>query len=82
MTVTRVARTKSGSPAATAGHEGRPDSTNAEVVSLDDEIRLRAYAIHLERGGKQGHDLDDWLRAEQELKQEKGTTRDSGDSGD
>jgi hypothetical protein len=32
-----------------------------------DEIRRRAYEIYLERGGGQGHDLEDWLRAEREF---------------
>jgi hypothetical protein len=80
MTVNRVARTKSGNPAAPNGDEGRPDSANPAAMSLDDEIRQRAYAIHLERGGEHGYDLDDWLRAEQELKQEKGMIRDSEES--
>ena len=31
------------------------------------EIRIRAYEIYVERGGQPGHDLDDWLQAEQEL---------------
>jgi len=33
-----------------------------------DEIRRRAYEIYLERGGERGHDLEDWLRAELELR--------------
>ena len=36
-----------------------------------DEIRLRAHEIHMERGGEDGNDLDDWLQAELELKAEK-----------
>jgi hypothetical protein len=32
-----------------------------------DEIAARAYQIYLERGGTNGNDQDDWLRAEQEL---------------
>jgi len=31
------------------------------------EIELRAYSIFLGRGSTDGHDLDDWLQAEQEL---------------
>ncbi|HEX4836367.1 MAG TPA: DUF2934 domain-containing protein [bacterium] len=34
----------------------------------EDEIRARAYQIYIERGATPGHDLDDWLRAERELK--------------
>ncbi len=32
-----------------------------------EEIRRRAFAIHIERGGVRGYDLDDWLQAEKEL---------------
>jgi hypothetical protein len=32
-----------------------------------EEIRQRAYEIHVERGGVHGRDQDDWLQAEQEL---------------
>jgi hypothetical protein len=33
----------------------------------DKEIQLRAYWIHLDRGGQHGYHLDDWLQAEREL---------------
>jgi len=32
-----------------------------------DEIARRAYELYLERGGQDGHDVEDWLRAEAEL---------------
>ena len=32
-----------------------------------EEIRLRAYEIHIERGGLYGCDMDDLLQAEREL---------------
>jgi Protein of unknown function (DUF2934) len=32
-----------------------------------EEIRGRAFEIHIERGGIDGCDLDDWLQAEREL---------------
>ena len=41
----------------------------AEIVTdpnLEQEIRRRAYALYEERGKEDGHDLDDWLRAEAE----------------
>jgi hypothetical protein len=34
-----------------------------------EEIRQRAFEIHIERGGIYGCDLDDWLQAERELQQ-------------
>jgi hypothetical protein len=34
---------------------------------LEHEIRLRAYDFYCGRGKKDGHALDDWLRAEREI---------------
>ena len=41
---------------------------NRELLPAPAEIGLRAYEIFLERGSVHGHDLDDWLQAEYELK--------------
>lgn len=30
-------------------------------------IRRRAYELYLERGMTEGHDVEDWLRAEEEV---------------
>ncbi len=35
--------------------------------NFEREIRRRAYALYEERGREDGHDIDDWLRAEAEL---------------
>jgi hypothetical protein len=40
---------------------------NREVHPTDEEIGLRAYQIYVERGGADGHDVDDWVQAEREL---------------
>jgi hypothetical protein len=40
---------------------------NLEVHPKDEEIGLRAYQLYVERGGADGHDVDDWLQAEQDL---------------
>jgi hypothetical protein len=37
-----------------------------------DDIAVRAYEICLERGAAPGHDLDDWLQAEEELVKKRG----------
>ena len=34
---------------------------------LEQEIRLRAYYLFVRRGEREGHALDDWLRAEREI---------------
>ena len=45
------------------------ETANASAVDSPrlEEIRIRAYEIYMERGGQPGHDLEDWLQAEQEL---------------
>jgi len=35
----------------------------------DEQVRRRAFEIHVQRGGLRGYDLDDWLEAEKELTQ-------------
>lgn len=51
---------------------GRPVEDRQPPVgerrSSEDDIRRRAYEIYLERGGAAGQALDDWVRAERELR--------------
>ena len=56
---------------------GRTDPTQAGTVveegegllhsTREQEIRIRAHEIYLQRGGEPGHELEDWLQAESEL---------------
>jgi hypothetical protein len=41
--------------------------SDIKKVPAREEIELRAYEIYLERGGKEGSAVDDWLAAEKEL---------------
>ena len=41
-------------------------TTDSEQV-FEDETRRLAYQLYEERGREDGHDVDDWLRAEAEL---------------
>ena len=43
------------------------DETSKRQAPSHEEIRRRAYEIYLERDGRPGDELDDWLRAEREL---------------
>jgi hypothetical protein len=36
-------------------------------VPTAEQIAQRAFGLYLERGGEDGHDLEDWLAAEREL---------------
>jgi hypothetical protein len=55
------------------GNQGRTDDQSRSTEGLGtpthDEIARRAYEIYEERGGVQGLDVDDWIRAERELVQ-------------
>lgn len=48
-------------------HNGHSDG---ECNPNPQEVARRAYELYLERGGDPGHDFDDWLRAERELKEQ------------
>ena len=52
----------------------QPGRENA--ATNHDEIRRRAYEIYLEGGSLPGRELDDWLRAERELRKVAGLTPD------
>jgi hypothetical protein len=42
-------------------------NVRSEPQDLDQQIRLRAYQLYEARGREDGHELDDWLRAEEEF---------------
>lgn len=45
------------------------ESNIAEEMMLDEnKIRMRAYQVYEERGKEDGRDLDDWLKAEEEIR--------------
>jgi hypothetical protein len=49
----------------------KPPDVTSEPQELEHEIRLRAQELYEERGREDGHELDDWLRAEEEITQKK-----------
>ena len=42
------------------------ESREARAI-MQEDIARRAYFLYLTRGREDGHDIDDWLRAKQEL---------------
>ncbi|HZC80838.1 MAG TPA: DUF2934 domain-containing protein [Nitrospiraceae bacterium] len=52
---------------ATSAPQREAVNTSAADSPRIEEIRIRAYEIYIDRGGQPGHDVDDWLQAEQEL---------------
>ena len=51
-----------------------PATAISEPQELEYQIRLRAYELYEARGREDGHELDDWLRAEAEITQKKART--------
>ena len=49
----------------------QPTSVTSEPQELEPQIRLRAQELYEARGREDGHELDDWLRAEAEITQKK-----------
>jgi len=50
---------------ATARRVKEPQS---ETLPLEERIRRRAYELYVQRGNQSGSELDDWLRAEEEIR--------------
>jgi hypothetical protein len=44
---------------------------DASFHGIEERIRLRAYELHEQRGRRDGHAVEDWLRAEAELTERK-----------
>ena len=38
-----------------------------ETLPLEEQIRVRAYELYVQRGNESGSELDDWLQAESEI---------------
>jgi hypothetical protein len=50
-----------------SNREVRLQTPAAEIPELHDRIATRAYEIFEEKGRTNGHDWEDWFRAEQEV---------------
>jgi hypothetical protein len=48
--------------------------TTESTSEIQEQIRRRAYELYEQRGRDDGHELDDWLRAESEVTQQKAMT--------
>lgn len=48
-----------------------PHDEDRSITPPKDEIAMRAHELYVERGASDGHDLRDWLDAEQQLAREK-----------
>jgi hypothetical protein len=51
-----------------------PATVTSEPHELEHQIRLRAQELYEARCREDGHELDDWLRGEEEITQKKART--------
>ena len=49
----------------------QPTSVTSDQQQLEDQIRLRAQELYEARGREDGHEVEDWLRAEEEIREKK-----------
>jgi hypothetical protein len=54
-------------PAPAARNRSRTATAPAISIPSEDKIRSRAYQLYEERGREDGHAMEDWLRAEEEI---------------
>jgi hypothetical protein len=62
-----ISKVSSGQPARSLS----PDKSTATSEDLQARIAIRAYQIYEDRGREPGHDVSDWLQAEQEIMSER-----------
>ena len=56
-----------------AKQQKRPGAPRVEGESMEEEIRSLAYQLYCEGGYQDGHDLEHWLQAEQQVQAHKKT---------
>ena len=47
----------------------RARKPTTETLSIEEQIRRRAYELYVQRGNQSGSELDDWIQAEEEILQ-------------
>lgn len=62
-----MAKVKTGEKAATAGDRAPKSQMHPATVTTGNVAR-RAYDLYLARACEHGHDVEDWLQAERELR--------------
>ena len=50
------------------GGDATPARPQADAADAAERVRMRAYFLHLERRGRPGNPVEDWLAAEREVR--------------
>jgi hypothetical protein len=70
----KSAKRKTADALATAADHSAEVLTDATANVTEHDIARRAYDLYLARDHQHGHDLDDWLQAERELRDSRRST--------
>ena len=65
---------KTGAAETTATGRLSKSRPSQSAPTTESDIARLAYALYLARGCEPGHDVDDWLQAERELRDEQGSS--------
>jgi DUF2934 family protein len=68
IAMAKSAQRKADDPVAVASDRAPKARIDAATDLTENDIARRAYDLYLMRGGEPGHDVDDWLQAERELR--------------
>ena len=63
-----MAKSQTNRSDAVAKSASRVAPPSLQAMVTDSDIARRAYDLYVARGCENGHDVDDWLRAERELR--------------
>lgn len=66
---TSTTRSKKATATSQAQENNTTLSQSYSNGNVESAIRFRAYQLYIQRGGTHGADLEDWLRAENEIRQ-------------
>jgi len=69
-TTTKRKTTRAKTSASTKKNNGAKKMTLVNPVEIDERIRSKAYELYLKRGAYHGNDMEDWFKAEREVKKE------------
>ena len=67
-----MAKRKTDEGTATASDRA-PKALAQQTSATNNDVARRAYDLYLARGREHGHDVDDWMQAERELRASSGT---------
>jgi hypothetical protein len=67
-------RSRTGEAVTTAADRSSRKPTDAAASVTEHDIARRAYFLYLGRDREPGHDVDDWLQAERDLRRTAGST--------